>query len=163
MFFHISTHSILSSAGHEPEPWVQFNEVFEMESSPTLSHFLQSWLRCLSLSLIFFWLIAPRRSLLSLSPDQLDDKGRAGKTVKFPLRERKRERDRGEMVREGTSCRQEVGGGGVPLVLATVFSTSAADYKQKKKKRKRGLALCKQQKEHRRKKMHKGKEFHLVL
>lgn len=79
-----------------------------------------------------------------LSPDQLDDKGREGELVKFPLRETERERQRereiGEMVSEGTSCRQEVGG--LPLASATVFSTSAADYKQKTTE-KNGLALCK--------------------
>lgn len=36
-------------------------------------------------------------------------------------------------MREGTSYRQEVGG--LPLASATVFSTSAADYKQKKERK----------------------------
>lgn len=47
-------------------------------------------------------------------------------------------------------------GGGLPLASATVFSTSAADYKQKKKRKKKGLALCKQRRGGKRL---RGKEF----
>ena len=67
------------------------------------------------------------------------------------------------MVSEGTSCRQEVGGG-VPLASATVFSTSSADYKQKRleEKKKKGLALCKQQKKLGGKKRSPEAEFLLV-
>lgn len=70
------------------------------------------------------------------------------RAVKFPLRESERHqaKEREEMVSEGTSCRQEVEKGGLPLASATVFSISDADYKQKTHTEK-GPALRKQQRE----------------
>lgn len=63
------------------------------------------------------------------------------KRAKFPLRESERERKRdGEREWErGNGKRrnflQTGSGGGLPFASATVFSTSAADYKQKKEKK----------------------------
>lgn len=82
-------------------------------------------------------------------------------TVKFPLRGREAEWNRERESERGNGKEKELltdrkWGGGLPLASATVFSTSAADYKQKKKRKKRGLALCKQR---RGEKRHWGKEF----